>query len=155
MIKIGIIDLQDSYGKGLALTLTENDNYSVLLLANSMNMLKEKIKEGDFDLFFIAVHTPALTGKDTAEWLHKNYPSIKLIAISSEIKYMELEEMFDSGCIAFFSKWISPALLHKSVRAITENNFHSKLDECIDIESFRRATSFKGKYLPVLSALYK
>ena len=153
MIKIGIIDLQDSFSKGLAITLGENHNNVVLLRADNLANLREKIMPENFDLFFIAVHTPALTGKVTAEWLHKNFPLIRLIAISSENKYIELEDMFNSGCIAFFSKWISSALLLQSLKAIMENNFHSKLEECIDIASFRKATRFNGMNLPVFNDL--
>ena len=157
MITIGIIDFQNTYGKGLALTLCENDNYKVVLIVNSFEMLKDKMNMPGMkpDIFFVAIHSPEVTGWISARWLHKNFPDIKLIAISSVIKYMEVSEMFDNGCIAFFSKWISETLMRSSVQEIADNRFHSKLDECIDEASFRKVTHFHGVSIPKLNDLDK
>ena len=157
MITIGIIDLQDSYGKGLALTLGENDNFKVVLIVNSFEMLTEKMNlpGAKPDIFFVAIHTPKLTGWKSARWLHKNFPIIKLIAIISEVKYMEVSDMIDNGCIAFFSKWISAALMRRSVQEIADGHFHSKLDECIDEASFRQVKHFHGVFIPKLSDVDK
>ena len=157
MITIGIIDFQNTYGKGLAVTLCENDNYKVVLIVNSFEMLIEKMSLPGMkpDIFFVAIHSPEVTGWISARWLHKNFPDIKLIAISYIVKYMEVSEMFDNGCIAFFSKWITESLMRRSVQEIADNRFHSKLDECIDEASFRKVKQFHGVTIPEMNDLDK
>ena len=157
MITIGIIDFQNTYGKGLAVSLGENVNFKVVLIVNSLEMLIEKMSLPGMnpDVFFVAIHSPAVTGWKSAEWLHKHFPDIKLIAISYIVKYMEVSEMFDNGCKAFFSKWITEALMRSSVQEIADGHFHSKLDECIDEASFRKVKNFHGVFIPKMNDLDK
>ncbi len=82
-IPIGIVDDHQLFLKSLALMLESFNNYSVVLMAINGKDLQEKIsKENLPAIMLIDVNMPVMDGIATATWLKKNYPSIKLVALS-------------------------------------------------------------------------
>lgn len=157
MTTFGILDYQSTFAKGLEMVIAENQEYKVLINADDFDKLQYKLKSigTPIDIFFLPVHTPTHKGLLIAQWMHKNYPATKMIVTSNEVKYLELYNMFQSGCIAFISKWAQEKVLLKSIASIMENTFHSAQNECIDSRTFFELKVFNGVNIPVLNELDK
>jgi len=125
-IPIGIVDDHQLFLKSLALMLESFNNYSVVLMAINGKDLQEKIsKENLPAIMLIDVNMPVMDGIATATWLKKNYPSIKLVALSMNDTDKTIIAMLKAGCCSYLLKDTHPDAFEKALHEIYLKGFHN------------------------------
>ena len=82
-IQVAIADDHTLLRKALAKLITSFENYSVLFEADNGKEIKNKISQHIIpDVILLDVNMPEMDGYETASWLFKNHPQIKVLALS-------------------------------------------------------------------------
>ena len=105
MIKILVID-DELQVREILQQILERNNYSVLLAEDGEEAL-EICKSHDLDLMIVDMVMPKKSGLDTIQEVKRNYPDIKIIAISGGYmigpkRYLDNAKTF--GADRFFEK---------------------------------------------------
>lgn len=124
-IKIGLVDDQHLFLKLLSLLLSNLDGFSVVLEASHGKELQEKIAEGAPlpDIMLIDVNMPVMNGLQTAKWLHKSYPSVRMVALTMNEFEQTVIDMLNAGCCSYLLKNTHPDQLETALTEIYLNNF--------------------------------
>jgi DNA-binding NarL/FixJ family response regulator len=149
-IPIGIVDDHQLFLKSLALMLESFNNYSVVLMAINGKDLQEKIsKENLPAIMLIDVNMPVMDGIATATWLKKNYPSIKLVALSMNDTDKTIIAMLKAGCCSYLLKDTHPDAFEKALYEIYLKGFHnadaSNINYSMLLRSEKEKISLKEK----------
>jgi DNA-binding NarL/FixJ family response regulator len=126
-IKIGIVDDHQLFLKSLALMLQSFNNYEVVLEASNGKNLQEEIvnKNSIPEIMLIDVNMPVMDGIATAKWLNKDYPEIKLVALSQNDGERAIINMLKAGCCAYLLKDTHPNELEKALNEIYAKGFYN------------------------------
>lgn len=126
-ISIGIVDDHQLFLRSLGLMLSGFDNYTVTLEASSGSDLQQKMKIAAVppQIILIDVNMPGMDGVETASWLHKNYPTVKLVALSVNNSDKAIISMIRAGCCAYLLKDIHPNELEKALDEINSKGFYN------------------------------
>src|SRR5450755_3146205 len=82
-IQVAIVDDHNLLRKALAKLISSFENYSVLFEGDSGREIKNKISQHIVpDIILLDVNMPDMDGYETVKWLHKNYPQVKVLALS-------------------------------------------------------------------------
>ncbi len=124
-IKIGLVDDQHLFLKLLSLQLSNRNGFSVVLEASQGKELQEKIAAGSPlpDIMLIDINMPVMNGLQTAKWLHATYPSMRLVALTSNEIEQTVIEMLQAGCCSYLLKNTHPEQLENALTEIYQENY--------------------------------
>ncbi|GAC1529593.1 MAG: two-component system response regulator DegU [Sediminibacterium sp.] len=124
---IGIIDDHQLFLKSLRLMLESFKDYDVVLEALNGKELQEKIKKTKPapDIILIDVNMPVMNGIETTQWLHAQYPGIKLVALSMNDGDKVIIDMIKAGCCAYLLKDTHPDELEKALEEINTKGYYN------------------------------
>lgn len=127
-ISIGIVDDHQLFLKSLALMLESFNNYTVTVEALNGKDLQQKITSLKHmpEIMLLDVNMPVMDGIETANWLNKDYPEIKLVALSMNDSDRAIISMIKAGCCAFLLKDMHPAELEKALDEIYAKGFYNQ-----------------------------
>ncbi|MDE3143979.1 MAG: response regulator transcription factor [Bacteroidota bacterium] len=127
MIKIGIADDHQLFLKSLSLMLQSFGNYTVVVEALNGKDLQEKIKQKNVvpDIMLLDVNMPRMDGYETALWLSKTYPQVKLVALSMNNNEDAIIKMIKAGCCSYLMKDAHPDELEIALNEIQEKGFYN------------------------------
>ncbi len=136
-IAIGVVDDHRLFSKSLSLLLTSFANFKVELDAVNGQDLQAKmlLLEKLPDIILIDVVMPIMDGIETARWLSKNYPAIKLVALSVNNDEKTIINMLRAGCCCYLFKDTHPDELEIALRQIYLRGFYNSEAERL---SFRK-----------------
>ena len=126
-IKVGIVDDHQLFNKSLRLLLNNFENIEVILTAQDGIDLQTKMEQASVlpDIILLDVLMPNMDGIATAQWLHHSYPTIRLIALSMEIKEETILRMIQAGCCTYLLKDTEPDELERALRCVYEHNYYN------------------------------
>lgn len=126
-INIGLVDDHQLFLKSLGLMLDSFGNYKVVVEATNGKELQDKMKQITEmpDIMLIDVSMPVMNGIETAEWLTKNYPAIKLVALSMNDNDNSIIAMIKAGCCAYLLKETHPNELEKALEEINNKGYYN------------------------------
>lgn len=126
-IKVGLVDDHELFLRSVGLMLSSFDRYTVVLEALNGKDLQEKIAKTKSlpDVMLIDVNMPKMNGFETATWLKKNYPDIKLVALSMNDDDRTIIDMLRAGCSAYLLKDTHPNDLEKALAEVYEKGFYN------------------------------
>lgn len=126
-INIGLVDDHQLFSKSLGLLLSSFRNVEVVIDAVNGKDLQEKMTSIPTipDIILIDVSMPIMDGPQTAEWLHKAYPKIHLMALSMDDKDQTVIKMLKAGCCAYLFKDIHPTELEKALREVYRVGYYN------------------------------
>lgn len=126
-IKIGITDDHQLFLKSLRLMLESFKVYEVVVEALNGKDLQEKMQQVKEvpDILLIDVNMPQMNGVATAEWLHKKYPEIKLVALSMNDNDKAIIDMIKAGCCAYLLKETHPDEFEKALAEINSKGYYN------------------------------
>jgi two-component system invasion response regulator UvrY len=124
-IQVAIADDHTLLRKALAKLVNSFDNYAVLFEADNGKEIKKKINEHLVpDLILLDVNMPEMDGFETASWLNKNYPKIKVLALSMFSDERTIIRMLRQGARGYIMKNIDPEELKKALDSVISKNFY-------------------------------
>jgi two-component system, NarL family, invasion response regulator UvrY len=124
-IKVAIADDHTLLRKALAKLIGSFEGFTVLFEANNGKEIKKKINEHLVpDLILLDVNMPEMDGFETAAWLNKNYPKIKILALSMFSDERTIIRMLRQGARGYVMKNIDPDELKKALDSVVKKNFY-------------------------------
>lgn len=110
--------------KGLA-DLVSNQGYTVLFQADNGEEFIEKLKVNpDPDVVLLDINMPKKDGYETALWLKRNKPGIKILALSMYDDENAIIRMLKNGAKGYILKDTEPAELRAAIEAILTKGFY-------------------------------
>ena len=127
MITIGIVDDHQLFVKSLSLMLESFTGYNVVVEASNGKDLIDKITQKNSipEIMLLDVNMPKMNGVETATWLNKQYPTMKLVALSSNDSDHIIIDMIKAGCCAYLMKVTHPNELEKALNDIYTKGFYN------------------------------
>jgi DNA-binding NarL/FixJ family response regulator len=105
MFKIIVVDDHPLYRKGIKSTIHEgNTDIVVIGEAETGEELFKLLASSAPDLILLDINLPGISGVEIAFRLKKEYPAIKILAVSAENTAETVKAMVDAGIDGFISK---------------------------------------------------
>jgi two-component system, NarL family, invasion response regulator UvrY len=126
--KIAIADDHVLLRNGLANLLKDLDYEIIFEADNGMEFL-EKLKTKDVpEVALMDINMPKMDGYDTTQWLKKNYPDIKVLALSMYDDENAIIRMLKCGAKGYILKDSEPSELKLAIQSLlTKGFYHSEL----------------------------
>ncbi len=110
--------------KGLASLVSDLD-YTVLFQADNGEELIEKLKTNpDPDVVLLDINMPKKDGYETALWLKRNKPGIKVLALSMYDDENAIIRMLKNGARGYILKDAEPADLKAAIESLLHKGFY-------------------------------
>jgi DNA-binding NarL/FixJ family response regulator len=125
--KIGIVDDHQLFLKSLGLLLQTFGKYEVIVEGLNGEDLQFRMKNVEFvpEIMLVDVNMPVMNGTETVKWLKKDYPGMKLVALSVNNSDKAIIEMIKAGCCAYLLKDTHPDELEKALEEIAEKGYYN------------------------------
>ena len=122
--KIVLVDDHILLRRGLA-DLIRNLGHEVLFEANNGLEFCEKLKSaGVPDFVLLDINMPKMDGYETALWIKKNHPEIKVLALSMYDDENAVIRMLKNGARGYILKDTEPTELKAAIEAILTKGFY-------------------------------
>jgi len=106
---IVIVDDHTMFRKGLISLINLFPNYKVLFdAANGKDFILQLSLKQLPDIVLLDINMPEMDGYETAEWLHKTHPDIKILALSTMDSESAIIKMIKSGAKGYVLKDADP-----------------------------------------------
>lgn len=111
--------------------LGNQENMEVCYTAASGEMLMEKLATDSTlpDVMVLDLNMTGINGVEVTEFLKENYPSIRIIMMTSHYKRSFMGFMLKTGVSAFIPKGISPLQLVEIVKDVYDNGYYFMDDQ--------------------------
>ncbi len=124
-ITVAIADDHGLLRTALARLVNSFDEYTVIYEASNGKELKAKVQQNVIpDIAMLDVNMPEMDGFETAHWLNKNYPQIKILALSMLSDEKTIIKMFRVGAKGYLLKNTSPEELKEALGTLIDKNFY-------------------------------
>ncbi|MDP4247860.1 MAG: response regulator transcription factor [Bacteroidota bacterium] len=124
-IQVGIVDDHNLLRKALAKLISSFENYAVLFEGDSGKELKARITQSVIpDIVLLDVNMPDMDGYETVRWLNKNYPQVKVLALSMFSDETTIIRMLRLGAKGYILKNIEPEELKEALDSIMKKDFY-------------------------------
>ncbi len=124
-IQVAITDDHTLLRNALARLVNSFDGYSVLLEADNGKDLRNKLMKNIIpDIVLLDVNMPDMDGFETTQWLRKNYPYIKILALSMLSDEKTIIKMFRLGATGYLLKNTDADELKKALDAVINKNVY-------------------------------
>jgi two-component system invasion response regulator UvrY len=123
--KVAIADDHTLLRKALSRLISSYDNYMILFEAENGVDVKSKITQHAIpDIILLDVNMPGMDGFETVQWLHKNYPHIKVLALSMFSDEKIIIRMLRLGAKGYILKNIDPDELKNALDSVMKKDFY-------------------------------
>lgn len=124
---IGIIDDHVLFAKSLGLMLNSFHDYDVIIEAQNGKDLQEKLAKQKQvpSILLIDVNMPVMNGVETAQWIGRHHPQVKLVALSMNDEDKVILDMIRAGCCAYLLKETHPDELEKALQEIRTKGYYN------------------------------
>jgi DNA-binding NarL/FixJ family response regulator len=109
----------------LARLIASFDNYAVIFEASNGRDLIEKIQTNLIpDIILLDINMPEMDGFETAKWLTKNFPQIKVLALSMQSDESSIIRMLRLGAKGYLMKNVEPEELNLALESVIKKDFY-------------------------------
>jgi DNA-binding NarL/FixJ family response regulator len=124
IVTIVIVDDHQIFRTGLSLILNGINNYKVIGEAAKGEHLLELLKDKKPDIIFMDIQLPDINGIELTQKVKKQYPQIKIIALTmfGEIEYFN--KMIHAGANGFLLKKAENRELQEAIEGLMAGDFH-------------------------------
>jgi len=124
-IKVVLADDHVLLRNGLASLISSFGGYKVLFGANNGKDFIEQLKPATVpDIVLMDINMPEMDGYETTLWLKKNYPLVKVLALSMYDNENAIIRMFKAGAKGYILKDCEPAELRAALDNIDRKGFY-------------------------------
>ncbi len=129
-IKLALADDHTLFRKGLVQILNAYNGIEVVFQASNGKEMMEMLAELDAlpDVCLVDINMPVLNGYDTVKLIRKEYPDLRILALSMYDKEVNIIKMLRCGANGYALKDIEPENLVAAIRTLKQHGFyHSDL----------------------------
>lgn len=126
IIKIAIADDEELFRQGISFLLNKEINIDIILQANNGEDLINKLKEVEVlpDVVLMDLKMPALNGVEATKLLKRDFPEIKIIALTSYYSKPFISNMIQVGAVAYLAKNATPTAVINTINEVVDKGFH-------------------------------
>lgn len=122
---IVVVDDHVLMAQALSELISNFEGYETLYEVSGGGELKEKIDRYKHpDIVLLDINMPEMDGFEVAVWLSKNYPEIKVLALSMNDKEEAIVKMLRSGARGYLLKGCRSGELKQALDAISESGYY-------------------------------
>lgn len=126
-IKVFIVDDHEIFRKGLIMVINKFNTARVVAEASNGAEFLKMIKSVDTDVVLMDIQMPEINGIEATQRVMKEYPDIKIAALSMYGEEKYLQSMIESGVHGFLLKNISKDKLKQAIETIASGgNYFSE-----------------------------
>jgi DNA-binding NarL/FixJ family response regulator len=124
-ITIWILDDHPFYTKGLAGLLEAMPKFTInTRLFNQSNVFIEALNETQPDLIFLDINLPVMNGLEISKYLHKTFPQLKFIGLSSHNELKVIKEFMKAGAMGYLLKTIDDTELYTCINTVLSGSIY-------------------------------
>ena len=124
-VQVAIADDHSLMRTALANLVNSFDGYTIMFEADNGKQLKSKILAHSVpDIVLLDINMPEMDGFETTQWLNKNYPQIRILALSMLSDEKTIIKMFRLGAKGYLLKNTNPGELKEALDAIISRNVY-------------------------------
>jgi two-component system, NarL family, invasion response regulator UvrY len=124
-IQVAIIDDHTLLRTALARLVNSFDGYTVMLEADNGKDLRSRIMQHQVpDIVLLDVNMPEMDGFETTQWLHKNYPHIRVLVLSMLSDEKTIIKMFRLGAKGYLLKNTDQEELRIALDSVMDKNVY-------------------------------
>lgn len=125
-IKILLADDEELFRKGLYFLLQRESDMEVIYEASNGQQVLDYLENTDTypDIILMDLKMPDVNGVEATRMVHKAFPVIKTIALTSYHTRAFIANMLHVGASAYLVKNASPALMVETLRQVFEKGFY-------------------------------
>jgi len=124
-IQVAVADDHSLLRQALAKLINSFENFAVLFEANNGNEIKSKLGKHIIpDIVLLDVNMPDMDGYETAQWLHTNFPQVKVLALSMFSDENIIIRMLKLGAKGYILKNAEPEELKEALNSVLEKDFY-------------------------------
>ncbi len=118
-IKIILTDDHPLILEGMARLVDARDNMTVTGTYNSGRALLDALSEGPLpDILLLDIALPDTTGNELIRTISKQYPQLKVIALTSIDAPYQVKDMIQNGCSGYLLKTNEPAVIIEAIETV-------------------------------------
>ena len=124
-IQVAVADDHTLMRKALAKLISSFESYAVLFEADNGKEVKDQLSNHVIpDIVLLDVNMPGLDGYETAKWIYKNYPQVKVLALSMFSDENIIIRMLRLGAKGYIMKNVEPEELKLALDSIIKKDFY-------------------------------
>tara|TARA_R110002073_G_scaffold108336_9_gene243638 strand:+ start:70230 stop:70913 length:684 start_codon:yes stop_codon:yes gene_type:complete len=125
-VKIAIADDEQLFRAGIKFLLEKVSDFEILFEAENGQELIDQIAASEEipDIILMDLKMPVLNGVETTKIIHKEYPDIKIIALTSYGGKSFIINMIDVGASSYLLKNASPKTVIYTINEVYDKGFH-------------------------------
>jgi DNA-binding NarL/FixJ family response regulator len=135
-IKLMIVDDHPMVLEGMKALLANFDYMSVAATATNAFEAMDKLKSHDVDIVIADINLPEVSGIDLTARIKKEYPAIKVLAMSTFKERSYISQMIKNGASGYLVKSASKEEIEAAIQSANEGKLYLSLDiNSIDLNS--------------------
>jgi len=125
-IKLLLADDEELFRKGISFLLQRQDNIQILYEANNGSEVLEYLKSSSIhpDIILMDLKMPMLNGVEATKLINKEFPSIKIIALTSYNTKSFIANMIEIGAASYIVKNSTPEEMITTINQVIEKGFY-------------------------------
>lgn len=125
-IKIILADDEELFRKGIYFLLQREKNFEVIYEATNGSELIDYLKNSDSypDIILMDLKMPMLNGVEATKIIHKEFPVVKIIALTSYNTKSFIANMINVGASSYLVKNASPKEMIDTINEVAEKGFY-------------------------------
>lgn len=126
LISIALADDELLFRQGLRGILDKQKEFNVLFDASDGNDLVTQLREIDIPpkIVIIDLKMPELNGVEATKIITKEFPEIKIIALTSYFSKPFIVNMISIGAVAYLAKNSTPSLMVTTIKEVAQKGFY-------------------------------
>ncbi|MQP23522.1 response regulator [Flavobacterium sp. LMO8] len=125
-IRIILADDEELFRKGIYFLLQREPNIEIIFEASNGGELVEHLKTTTElpDIIMMDLKMPLLNGVEATKLIHKDFPAIRIIALTSYNTKSFIANMINVGAASYLVKNASPVDMIKTVNEVAQKGFY-------------------------------
>lgn len=125
IIKIAIADDEELFRQGISFILGKEQNFEIIIQAENGQELLDLLKENEDvpDIILMDLKMPVLNGVETTKIIKKEYPDIKIIAVTSYYSKPFISNMIAIGAVSYLAKNSTPKQVIETINNVFDKGF--------------------------------
>jgi two-component system, NarL family, invasion response regulator UvrY len=124
-IHVAVADDHTLLRNALARLINSFENYTVVFEAGDGKEVKEKLSKHIIpDIILLDVNMPDIDGYETAKWIYKNFPQVKILALSMFSDENTIIRMLRLGAKGYIMKNAEPEELKEALDSVLKKDFY-------------------------------